>query len=72
MLEIVGNAHLVQSLRQILCPILMGNIPIGRVVLEELTFAFPSIAHALPRVNVLLTATDDTDETEFKGVDTTS
>ena len=46
----------------------MRNIPIRRMVLEEVIFALPRILQGLLRIDVLLAAVDHTDEAEFEGV----
>ena len=64
--------NLIQSPCQILCPVLMRNIPISRMILEKLGLRIPGIFHAFVCVNVLLAAVHATDEAEFEGVDTAS
>lgn len=35
----MGATYLVQSLREVLCPVLVCNVPIRMMVFEELAFA---------------------------------
>lgn len=64
------HENLVQRLREILGTILVRNIPVRGVALEELRLMVESVAQAFVRVDVLLAAVNDTDESEFEGVDT--
>lgn len=64
------HKHLVQRLCEILGTILVRNIPVRGVALEELCFMVESVAQAFVRVDVLLAAVNDTDESELEGVDT--
>lgn len=57
--------HLIQSLRQVSCPIFVRNVAICRVVTKEVCFTPKSVAHAFLGIDVLLTAIDNTDEPKF-------
>ena len=62
--------HHIQRLCQVLCSVFVGNIPVGRVVAEEFSFAFQSVSQALFSVDVLLASVDDTNESKLEGVNT--
>lgn len=50
----------------------MGNIPVGRVGTEKISFAFQSILQTFPAVDVLLAPVDDTNESELERVNASS
>jgi len=50
----------------------MSNIPICRVILEELGLACQGIGHTLCRHDVLLAAIDDSYEAKFERIDSPS
>jgi len=48
----------------------MSDVPVYRVVLEEILLLLPCILHGYVRDNVLLTAVHDTDESELERIGT--
>lgn len=47
----------------------MRDIPIRRMVLEEIRLALPRVIHAFLYIDILLTTIYDTYEPKFEGVD---
>ena len=64
--------HLIQGFRQVFGSIFVRNITVCGMILEEFRFAFQRVAHAFFRVDVLLTAVDDADETQLQWIYTPS
>lgn len=52
-------------------PIFMRNIPVRRMLHEELRLTVQRILHALLHVDILLTTVDDTDEAELEWIHAT-
>lgn len=47
----------------------VGNVAVGRVVLEEVVFGLQRLVHGLVALDVLLGTVDDTNEAQLQGVD---
>jgi hypothetical protein len=46
----------------------IGNVSVGRVMLEELGFSLESLSHGLVALNILLGAVHNTNEAKLEGV----
>ena len=63
---------MVQSLFQILRPVLVCKISICRVAFEKICFRLQSLLHGLFDIDILLTAVHDTDESKLERIDAAS
>lgn len=52
-----------------MCAAAVGDVAVGRVVLEEIGFGLESLVHRLAALDVLLGAIDDADESQLQRVD---
>ena len=64
--------HLIEGFRKVFGSVFVRDITVGRMILEELRFAFQRVAHAFFGIDVLLTAVDDTDEAQLQWIYTPS
>jgi hypothetical protein len=58
----------VKRFREVLCPVLVRDIPKLHIVLEKLGFALKRVRHAVLRVDVPLRAVHDAEEAELQRV----
>lgn len=67
----VGHERGVQCLGQELRSAAVGDIPVGRVMFEEILLGLNSFVHRFPPLDVLLRAIHCTNEAQLQGVDAT-